>query len=214
MSRLEALQADGLGPEDARNRLHFRVLTIGGARKGFRLEVVYWEALELLAERNGRGVAAEVQARLAGAPESLNQSSVLRASLTADLMDGWRDSEARAAHPDWSAMIAALPVPAFLASRRSVLLAVNTPLLTVLQGLRSAAGVPLDTVEGALNLSVEVPPSAAAELGRPAGRKFVLCTVSFAAQGQRIACHARLVPALGARPEAAKLLGLLEARAN
>lgn len=212
MSRVEAFRTDGPGQEDARNRLHFRVLTIGGSRKGFRLEVVYWEALELLAERNGRSVAAEVQARLASAPESPNQSSILRASLTADLMDGWRESEGRAVHPDWSAMIAALPVPAFLASRRSVLLAVNTPLLSVLQGLRSAAGVPLDTVEGALQLSVEVPPSAAAELGRPGGRKFVLCTVTFSALGQRIACHARLVPALGARPEAANLLGLLEAR--
>jgi hypothetical protein len=137
---------------------------------------------------------------------------VLRASLTSDLLDVWRDSEARAAHPDWSAMIAALPTPAFLVSRRSVLLAVNTPLLMALQTLRPTAGVPLDTVQGALNLSVETPPSAAIELGRASGRKFVLCTVTFAAQGHRIACHARLLPAQGATPEAAHLLGLLEPR--
>jgi predicted DNA-binding ribbon-helix-helix protein len=211
MNRAEAL-TDGLGPEDPHNRLHFRVLTIDGARKAFRLEVIYWEALELLAERNGRSVAAEAQARLASAPENLNQASALRASLTSDLLGAWRDSEARAANPDWSAMIAALPAPAFLASRRSVLLAVNEPLLSALQGMRNGLGVPLDTVQGAMNLKVEVPASAALELGRPHGRKFVLCTVAFAAQGQRIACHARLIAAQGAAPEAANLLGLLEPR--
>jgi hypothetical protein len=137
---------------------------------------------------------------------------VLRASLTADLMDAWRDSEARAAHPDWSAMVAALPTPAFVVSRRSALLAVNAPLLAQLQATRGAAGVPLDTVEGALKLRVEVPPSAALELGRAAARKFVVCTVSFIAQGQRIACHVRLLPAQGGAPEAANLLGLLEPR--
>jgi predicted DNA-binding ribbon-helix-helix protein len=211
MSQVAAL-TDGLAAEDPRNRLHFRVLAIGGARKAFRLEMIYWEALELLAARNGRSIAAEAQARLGGAPENLNQASVLRTSLTADLLDAWKESEARAAHPDWSAMIAALPTPAFLVSRRSVLLSVNAPLLSVLQAVRAPNGVPLDTVEGAMNLRIEVPPSVAVELGRSGGRKFVLCTVTFAAQGQRIACHARLLPAQGATPDAANLLGLLEPR--
>jgi predicted DNA-binding ribbon-helix-helix protein len=212
MNRAEALPEQP-GADDVHARLHFRTVTIDGARKGFRLEMIYWEALEMLAARNGRTLAAEVQARLAGAPD-LNQASVLRASLAADLLAGWRESEAQAARPDWSAMIAALPAPAFLINRRSVLLAVNEPLLSVLQGLRGAAGVPLDTVPGALGLRVETPPSAAAELLRPNGPKFVHCTVSFVAQSQRIPCHARLIPANGPTPEAAHLLGLLEPRHN
>lgn len=210
MKQSDALALEALTPEQARHRLHFRVLTIDGARKAFRLEMIYWRALDVLASQNGRSVAAEVQARLANAPEDLNQSSVLRASLTADLLESWKDAEERAIRPDWSAMIAALPSPAFLVSRRSVLLAVNEPLLTVLQGLRAEPGVPLNTLEGAVKLSVEVPPSAAAQLSPGSGRKFVICKVAFAAQGQRIACHARMVPVQGANLEAANLLGFLE----
>jgi predicted DNA-binding ribbon-helix-helix protein len=211
MSSIEAL-ADALAPEEARSRLHFRVLTIDGARKAFRLEMIYWEALELLAARNGRTVAAEAQARLAHAPANLNLASALRTSLTSDLLDGLREREAEAARFDWSAVVAALPTPAFLVSRRSVLLTVNAPLLSALQQMRGPSGVPLDTVEGAMRLSVEIPPSALVALGGSAGRKFVLCTASFAAQGQRIACHARLLPADAGGSDSANLLGLLEPR--
>lgn len=210
MSQLDPLAEDVPSEDEGRNRLHFRVLSLDGARKAFRLEMIYWEALAVLAAHNGRTVPAEVQARLANAPGDLNQSSVLRAGITADLLSGWKAAEARAARPDWSAMIAALPAPAFLASRKSVLLAVNEPLLSVLQGLRHEPGVPLNTLEGALQLSVQLPPSAVAELGPASNRKFVISTATFAANGQRIACRVRLTAAQGTQLEAAYLLGFLE----
>ena len=210
MKPSDALAAETLAEEEGRNRLHFRVLSIEGARKAFRLEMIYWEALSVLAAHNGRSVAAEVQARLLNAPSDLNQSSLLRASVTSDLLGGWKDAESRALKPDWSAMIAALPAPAFLASRRSVLLAVNEPLLSVLQGLRSEPGVPLNSLEGALDLSVQLPPSAVSQLAPGSSRKFVISTASFAAHGQKIACRVRLTPVQGAQLEAANLLGFLE----
>jgi predicted DNA-binding ribbon-helix-helix protein len=201
---------DAVGVEDDHDRLHFRVLSIGGARKGFRLEMIYWQALDVLAARNGRNLAAEVQARLAGAPEGVNHSSVLRASIAADLMGAWKQAEAEALRPDWSAMIAALPSPAFLVSRRSVLLAVNEPLLSMLQSLRSEPGLPWNTIQGALTLSVQVPPAGGAELAS-GHRRFVICTVVFSGGGgQRIACPARLIPVHGADVQSANLLGLVE----
>jgi len=214
MSPPDALADDALSEEEGRNRLHFRVLSIDGARKAFRLEMIYWEALSVLAAHNGRTVAGEVQARLSNAPADLNQSSLLRASITADLLSGWKDAEGRAVRPDWSAMIAAVPAPAFLVSRRSVLLAVNEPLLSVLQGLRSEPGVPLNSLEGALELSVQLPPSAVAQLGAGSNRKFVISTATFTGHGQRIACRVRLTPIQGAQLEAANLLGFLESARN
>lgn len=205
----QRLNAEG-GGEDSPYRLHFRALPIDGGRKAFRLEMIYWQALEVLAAQNGRNLAGEVQARLAHTSDQLNQSSALRASVAADLFESWKKSEAEALRPDWSAMIAALPQPAFLASRRSVLLAVNEPLLSVLQGVHPDRGAPpLNTVPGALSLRVEVPPSVVAELAT--GRRFLICTVRFAAPGRAsIACRARMIPVRGARPELANLLGLLE----
>jgi len=201
---LEAEEAERSG-----NRLHFRVLSIGGARKAFRLEMIYWRAIEVMAERNGRSVAAEVEARLGKAAEHPNQSSLLRANLTSDLFEAWREAEAQLARPDWSAMVAALPTPAFLASRRSVLLAVNEPLLAMLQSLRSEPGTPFDTLQGAADLRVQVPDSVAAELRAGAERKFVVCNVTFTGQSQRIVCRARMIAAQGASPRSANLLGLL-----
>lgn len=211
MATADGLAQAATSEEDGRNRLHFRVLSIDGARRAFRLEMIYWDALGVLAAHNGRTVAGEVQARLLNAPSDLNQSSLLRASVTADLLGAWTEAESRAVKPDWSAMIAALPAPAFLVSRRSVLLAVNEPLLTALQGLRAEPGVPLNSIEGALSLKVQLPPSAIAQLAPGQNRKFVICTASFSAHGQRIACHVRLTPVQGAQLEAAHLLGFLEA---
>lgn len=209
MTEPQVLGEDG-GDEDSPYRLHFRALAMEGGRKAFRLEMIYWQALEVLAAQNGRNLAGEVQARLAHTSDQLNQSSALRASVAADLFEFWKKSEAEALRPDWSAMIAALPQPSFLVSRRSVLLAVNEPLLSVLQGVRPDPGTPpLNTVPGALSLRVEVPPSVVAELAT--GRRFVICTVRFIAPGrQPIACRTRIIPVRGARPELANLLGLLE----
>jgi predicted DNA-binding ribbon-helix-helix protein len=180
-----------------------------GGRKAFRLEMIYWQALEVLAAQNGRSLAGEVQARLAHTSDQLNQSSALRASVAADLFESWKKSEAEALRPDWSAMIAALPEPAFIVSRRSVLLAVNEPLLSVLDGVHADGAPPLNTVPGALSLRVEVPPSVVAELA--SGRRFAICMVRFVAPGRPpIACRARMIPVRGARPELANLLGLLQ----
>lgn len=199
-------QAEAEGPF----RLHFRVLSIGGARKAFRLETVFWEALEALAKRNGRTLAAEVEARLVEAPDHLNQSSALRANLAAELLALWRRAENRALRPEWSAMVAAVPAPAFVISRRSVLLSANEPLLTYLQSQRLDRGVPLNTLQGAMELTVQAPPSAIAEFAGRSERKFVSCNVVFAFGHHRISCRTRLLPVEGPTPEAAALLGFLE----
>jgi predicted DNA-binding ribbon-helix-helix protein len=208
MTSSEAAPVDA-GGDRAADRLHFRVLAIAGARKGFRLEMIYWRTLELMAERNGRTVAAEVESRLDAAPGAANQSSMLRASLTSDLFQAWREAEGQVARPDWSGLVAAFPAPAFLVSRRSALLAVNEPLLSMLQTLRSEPGAPFNTLQGAADLRVRVPDSASAELRSATGRKFVVCNVVFLGQGQSITCKARLIPAQGASPLASNLIGFV-----
>jgi predicted DNA-binding ribbon-helix-helix protein len=212
MSNLEEapLDQEPLDEEEGRFRLQFRVLMIGGARKAFRLEAVFWEGLEVLARRNGRTLAGEVEARLAAAPEHLNQSSALRTSLAGDLFDLWKTADARVARPQWASLVAAMPAPAFVISRRSVLLAANEPLLSYLQRQRPGAGLPLNTIPGALDLGVDTPPSAVSELVAGAGRRFVTCNVVFRTGVQRITCRVRLVPVEGSSVETPAVLGFVD----
>jgi predicted DNA-binding ribbon-helix-helix protein len=212
MSPLDPLADPGANDndEESRFRPQFRVLMIGGARKAFRLESAFWNALEVLSRRNGRSLAGEVEARVAASPSDLNASSALRASLAAELMDLWAQAESRIARPQWPALVAAVPAPAFIVSRRSVLMAVNEPLLTYLEGQRPGRGVPLNTLPGALDMSVETPPSAIAELVADPTRRFVTCNVVFKSQGRRVGCRVRLSPIDGATLDTPALLGFID----
>ncbi len=175
-------------------RLQFRVVAIAGARRAFRLESIFWKTLEVLARRHGRSLASEIEARLKDVPADLNQSSVLRARLADDLFQLWTAAEARAPAQKWSNLIAAMPTPAFLINANSVLLSVNEPLMSALQAQHAQPGPRLDTVAGALGLTVEVPPAAIMELTAQPDRRFVACTASFIAAGQRVTSRIRLMP--------------------
>jgi predicted DNA-binding ribbon-helix-helix protein len=189
----------------------FRVLVIDGHRKAFRLEAAFWAGLELFAERSGRNLAGEVEARLADSPPELNHSSALRASLARDLLDGWREAEAKLAQPQCAALVAAIPSAAFAVTARSRLTSVNAALLGHLQRLSPACGAPVDTVDGALQLSVEIPASAFIELAHDPQRRFVTCQAVFRAQARRLACRVRLVPVDGHDVTSRSFLGFLEA---
>lgn len=192
----------------------FRVLVIDGHRKAFRLEAAFWSALELFAGRANRTLAAEVEARLAQNPPELNHSSVLRASLARDLLEGWREAEARLAQPQCNALVAAIPLAAFAVSARSRLTSVNAALLAQLQRLSPGSGPPLDTVGGALQLGVEVPPSAFAELAHDPTRRFIICQAVFRTETRRFACRVRLVPVEGEDLTSRSFLGFLESEAS
>jgi predicted DNA-binding ribbon-helix-helix protein len=211
MSRNQPAQSTELAHEAAAAEPMFRVLVVDGRRKAFRLEASFWSALELFAARADRSLAAEVEARLMESSPELNQSSALRASLARDLLDGWRQAEARLAQPQCGALVAAIPTAAFAVSVRSRLLSVNAPLLAHLQRLSPDRGLRLDTLDGALQLGVEIPPSAFAEFAHDPARRFVACQAVFRTDARRIPCRIRLVPVEGADVSARTFLGFVEA---
>src|SRR5579863_10398245 len=118
--------------EDDRLAPRFRVVSIAGERRGFRLEQVFWSALAAIATRNRRSLAGEISATLRRTPGNLNASAMLRASLTADLFDLWDMAEGRAVRPAWGKVLAALPTPAFAATRAQAVAALNEPMRALL----------------------------------------------------------------------------------
>jgi predicted DNA-binding ribbon-helix-helix protein len=188
---------------DQRLTPHFRALPIGGARKAFRLEAVYWEALEAIAARNGRSAAEEVAATLTKAGEAGNDAAVLRASLTADLLDLWRLAAGRHARFDWTSVLDELPGLAFSMTASQNLLAINPMLRERLRtlGLSEGGG------EGELRVSVD--PSVVAQIERK--RAFLDCSICFHRAGSRTIRRARLGPASESPTGAGVLLGFVEA---
>jgi predicted DNA-binding ribbon-helix-helix protein len=188
---------------DPRMTPHFRALPIGGGRKAFRLEAVYWEALEAIAARNGRSANEEVAATLTKAGEAGNDAAALRASLTADLLDLWRLAAGRHARFDWTSVLDEVPGLAFSMTASQNLLAINPMLRERLRtlGLSEGGG------EGELRISVD--PSVVAQIERK--RAFLDCSICFHRAGSRTVRRARLGPASESPTGAGVLLGFVEA---
>jgi len=215
MSRIEPM-ADDSTPlaAEAGGDLQFRVVAIGGARKAFRLESVFWRSLEVLAKRSGRTLASEIQSRLGKAGAGSNQSSALRAGLADDLLQLWTASDDKNRRQDWSKLCAAMPTPAFLINNRSVLLAVNTPLVAALEKARVGPGPSIDSVEGAVNLTVQAPAGAIAELLGDIDKRFTVCNAAFSVGNYRIACRVRLAALNAGSVDSPVIMGFLEAALN
>jgi predicted DNA-binding ribbon-helix-helix protein len=195
--------APDAGDRDPRLTPHFRALPIMGARKAFRLEAVYWEALEAIAERNGRTLNEEVAATLARIGDAGNDAAALRASVTADLLDLWRLAAGRHARFDWTRVLDELPGLAFAMTASQNLLAIN-PLLR--ERLRML-GIGQSGGEGDLRVTVD--PSVVAQIERK--RAFLDCSICFHRAGLRTMRRARLGPASESPTGAGVLLGFVEA---
>ena len=83
---------------------------------------------------------------------------------------------------------------------------------TILEIEFPAQGIPLNSLPGALKLSVEVPASAIAELSADPDRRFVNCSLMFKAPAHRVPCRARLIPVEGANVEAPVFIGFADVR--
>jgi predicted DNA-binding ribbon-helix-helix protein len=188
---------------DPRLTPHFRAVPIRGGRKAFRLEAVYWEALEAIAQRNGRTTNDEIAATLARIGTAGNDAAALRASLTADLLDLWRVAAGRHARFDWTRVMDELPGLAFAMTASQNLLAINPLLRNRLQIL----GLSQQGAEGELRVSLD--PSVVAQIERR--RSFLECSISFHRAGVRTVRRARLGPASESLSGAGVLLGFVEA---
>jgi predicted DNA-binding ribbon-helix-helix protein len=195
--------APGEADRDPRLTPHFRALPIGGARRAFRLEAVYWEALQAIAERNGRTPTEEVAATLAKIGDAGNDAAALRATITADLLDLWRVAAGRHVRFDWTGVLDELPGLAFAMTASQNLLGINPMLRERLRLLG------LGKENAPEDLRVSVDPRVVTQIERK--RSFLDCSICFQSAGTRTMRRARVGPASESPTGAGVLLGFVEA---
>jgi predicted DNA-binding ribbon-helix-helix protein len=148
---------DGVGPELASwSSQLFRTVGAHEARRGFRLERAFWEAIEAVSEILGRKRTALVsQVSDAARKQELNTASALRVFVVKNLM---REVTRLKRLNDTSLFISLLhqaPVPAFAVDRDKRLLRVNNEFNRFLRGLVGGAqDIP---AKGQLQVNLETP---------------------------------------------------------
>ena len=196
-----------IGPDSGPFALRFRAIAVAGKRRGFRLESIFWSALEVIASRNRRTLPGEIAETLRDAQDHQNASALLRARVAADLIDLWSLAEARSAAPAWGKVLMAMPTPAFALSRSEAVAAINEPMRRLLErrGLPPVA----DNPDGAIK--VEFPtPILTRQLGLEPGAGLI-CNATFKAAGRLAPLRVRLVRAGDGRDEDKLTLGFPDA---
>jgi predicted DNA-binding ribbon-helix-helix protein len=189
---------------DTRLEPQFRVVSIGGERKAFRLEAIYWTVMDMIARRNRRTLSAEIAATLARIGGRANQSAHLRARCAADLLDLLELAEARSATPSWRAVIDGMPQPAFVMTRGLRVLQANAAMRRLLE----ERGLALDGAASPIML--EAPPALAERVRSETGAVGV-CNAVLRDGVRRCVLRTRIVSA-GATP-GSLLLGFPDSEA-
>ena len=192
--------------KDVRMSPRFRVLSIGGERRGFRLEQVFWNAISAIATRNRRNLTEEVAVTLRRAPKGLNASAYLRASALADLMDLWEVAEAMAGRPVWTKVVKALPWPAFAVTRSQSLVALNEPMRAHLDW----RGIPTSATGPESAISVELASGAIVQMLKADPEGLVVCNAVFRSGQHKALCRVRVIRVDDEKSELRLILGFPE----
>ncbi|KJS19532.1 MAG: hypothetical protein VR78_03120 [Hoeflea sp. BRH_c9] len=129
---------------------HFRAINTGGKRRGFRLERVFWTALEDVTRADGVSVADYISRLHVGKTGDSGLSSLVRASVMRRLLAQYDSLRARIGRFNSKTIIAACPVPAFIISVDKKILFQNSAFLMYLQTRFTG----LDTVAALSNLKL------------------------------------------------------------
>lgn len=134
---------------------HFRAINSGGKRRGFRLEGVFWKALDTVTRSDGVSVADYVSMLNEGKTGENGLSSYLRASIMQRVLEQHDQLHDRMEKINSKTIVAACPVPAFIISVDKKILFQNGGFLMYLQTRFTG----LDTVEALSNikLTLETP---------------------------------------------------------
>ena len=134
---------------------HFRAINSGGKRRGFRLERIFWKALDELTRSEGVTVADYVSDLQDIKTGEAGLSSLLRASVMQKMMDKYEALRAKITGFSSRTIVAACPVPAFIISVDKKILFQNSAFLMYLQtrftGLESVEAL------GNIKLTLETP---------------------------------------------------------
>jgi len=134
---------------------HFRAINSGGKRRGFRLEGVFWKALDAVTKTDGVSVADYVSKLSDVKTGESGLSSFLRASIMQKVLEQHDGLQARIEKFNSRNIVAACPVPGFIISVDKRILFQNSGFLMYLQTRFTG----LDNIEalGNIKLTLETP---------------------------------------------------------
>lgn len=129
---------------------HFRAINSGGKRRGFRLEGVFWKALEAVTRSEGVSVAEYISKLNDVRTGDNGLSSHLRASIMQRVLEQHERLRDRFAKFNSKTIVAACPVPGFIISVDKRILYQNSGFLMYLQTRFTG----LDSVEALSNIKL------------------------------------------------------------
>lgn len=134
---------------------HFRAINSGGKRRGFRLEGVFWKALDAVTRSEGVSVAEYISKLNDVRTGDNGLSSHLRASIMQRVLEQHERLRDRFSKFNSKTIVAACPVPGFIISVDKRILYQNSGFLMYLQTRFTG----LDSVEALSNikLTLETP---------------------------------------------------------
>ncbi|WP_422370454.1 ribbon-helix-helix domain-containing protein [Hoeflea sp.] len=134
---------------------HFRAINSDGKRRGFRLEGVFWRALEIVTQRQGISVAEYISRLNSVRTGDSGLSSHLRASIMEQVLVQHEQLTERLDKSNSRTIVAACPIPGFIISVDKRILFQNSAFLMYLQTRFTG----MDSVEALSNvkLTLEAP---------------------------------------------------------
>lgn len=181
---------------------HFRAINSDGKRRGFRLEGVFWKALEAVTKSEGMSVADYVSKLSNVKTGESGLSSYLRASIMQRVLEQHDHLRGRYEKFNSKAIVTACPVPCFIISVDKRILFQNSGFLMYLQ--TRFTGV--DSVEALSNikLSLDTPlVDLIEEMRRESGRsKYTGFSVSYGERRVRGRLSMTLAPDMDDPPAA------------
>jgi predicted DNA-binding ribbon-helix-helix protein len=129
---------------------HFRAINSGGKRRGFRLEGVFWKALDAVTRSEGVSVAEYISKLNDVRTGDNGLSSHLRASIMQRVLEQHERLRDRFSKSNSKTIVAACPVPGFIISVDKRILYQNSGFLMYLQTRFTG----LDSVEALSNIKL------------------------------------------------------------
>ncbi len=181
---------------------HFRAINSAGKRRGFRLEGVFWKALETVTKSDGTSVAEYVSKLNHEKTGESGLSSYLRASIMQRVLEQHDSLRSRIDKINSRTIVSACPVPGFIISVDKRILYQNSGFLMYLQTRFTG----LDSVEALSNikLTLETPLiDLIEEMGRDSSRpKYTGFTVGYGERRLRGRLSMALAPDMDDPPAA------------
>lgn len=147
----------------------FRAIRAGDARRGIRLEQIYWDILREMTAHEGISLARYVENAAEQFPDAVNITSVLRVLVTGWLRDRNRELAELTGSGRVDALVQACPSPAFALQEDRHIIAYNPAFLNYIQARFSRFSQVL--MAKGLRLSLDVQISELVESLSRAGNK-------------------------------------------